>query len=599
MGVKGWNRLLVQEGWLPDEKKKPASSKTSLWMDVMVFSNGSKSHPSFVESIVPIPPRSALHIDGFCLCFHVHEVAYARYKEQQQQLNKSCEEQKVRHCLPSFLPLKLLADVTQEFITALQRRNLQIHVYWDGERRYGPKTESNSSSFKYTTFSRRQERIDDEWSNFQQYCLYGRLPSNSSNWEDDFPKSRLFIVQIIHTLKTTSGVNMVFCDEEADRVLAQSVSGQLQAYVVGMDSDFCFFPDVAYIPLSTLNAAPSHSTVTACVIRRASIAKSLGIHDELMVELAILMGNDYVVSGMQKSFENGPETNDYQDTEALLSFLRRQGKGYRVYCKKNVSSNVQEILDFVRKQYNLQDLSDYPLELDTIERDDSFEKDTGNGSGSVRPVINEDHVDLKDISVHPLRDRSLKESVVRHLQKYSDQPGSSITREHILALQNLSMDAQQNYMVIDDTIDDKRWRPTWKDVFAVYVIETFISKIVQNSLSSRVVLLCPPYALFDQYKYHALLWKMRKEPKQNTSQVTHQAADPMKRDSVLPIPVVSRTERPQLPVDEFENEILESVRKHRVTIIQGETGCGEFLLSINVVSFSFLDIPHKFDLVSP
>jgi hypothetical protein len=585
MGVKGWNRLLVLEGWLPDQKDESAKSSTSLWMDFMVLSNTSKRNPSFADRIVPIPPGSELHIDGFCLCFHIHEVAYARYLEQQQRLNIASEERNARHCLPLFLPLKLLADVTQEFVAALQSRKLQMYVYWDGEKRYGPKADSNTSSFKYITFSRRQEKIDLEWSNFQQYCLYGRLPSNSNNWEGEFPRSGLFVAQIIHTLKITSGVNLVFCDEEADRVLAQTVSGRLQAYLVGLDSDFCFFPNVAYIPLSTLNASPSSSIVTACVIRRAAVAKSLGISDEHMVELAILMGNDYVVDGMQRNLDNGPNTHDYRDTEAVLSFLRGQGKGYRVYCKKNAPSNLEEILDFVRKQYNLQDLSEYPLEQDSIERD------SVNGPEPVRPAINEDHVDLKAIAVHPLRDRSLKESVVRHLQEYSNHPGSYITHEHIMALQNLSMDPQQSYIAIDDKIDDKRWRPLWEDVFAVYAIEKIISKIVQNSLGSRVVLLCPPYALFDQYKYHAFLWTIRKEHKYDASQGIRQTADPVKQYAVLPTHVASQSERPRLPVDEFENEILQSVRKNRVTIIQGETGCGQCFFCAFVIFFSFFVAP--------
>ena len=37
-------------------------------------------------------------------------------------------------------------------------------------------------------------------------------------------------------------------------------------------------------------------------------------------------------------------------------------------------------------------------------------------------------------------------------------------------------------------------------------------------------------------------------------------------------------QRPVLPVDEFEDKIIKSVYENRVTIIQGETGCGKLLL---------------------
>jgi HrpA-like RNA helicase len=37
-------------------------------------------------------------------------------------------------------------------------------------------------------------------------------------------------------------------------------------------------------------------------------------------------------------------------------------------------------------------------------------------------------------------------------------------------------------------------------------------------------------------------------------------------------------ERLPLPVDEFESTILERIQKNRVTVIQGETGCGTSVL---------------------
>ena len=45
-------------------------------------------------------------------------------------------------------------------------------------------------------------------------------------------------------------------------------------------------------------------------------------------------------------------------------------------------------------------------------------------------------------------------------------------------------------------------------------------------------------------------------------------------------------QRPVLPVDEFEDKIIKSVYENRVTIIQGETGCGK-LLFISVVAPTF------------
>ena len=50
-----------------------------------------------------------------------------------------------------------------------------------------------------------------------------------------------------------------------------------------------------------------------------------------------------------------------------------------------------------------------------------------------------------------------------------------------------------------------------------------------------------------------------------------------KEERKVDLPVVQTEPRPVLPVDEFENEIIKSVYDNRVTIIQGETGCGKSL----------------------
>jgi len=287
-----------------------------------------------------------------------------------------------------------------------------------------------------------------------------------------------------------------------------------------------------------------------------------------------------------------------------LDFLRHQGEGYRVTSK---SAEITETLRFVRKLYNLESLSEFPFEQDSDnDNSETYDDDGGDyvvlnetasttqssgqeksvttAAAGVRPVIDKDVIDLKSIAIHPLKDRSVKEAVLRYLQHYVDHapiddPKTFLTQEHLEAFRQLTIDARQSYKVIDKEIADKEWRPVWKDVLAVYMIEKIISKTVQNSLGSWLVRLHPPYAFFDQYKYHALLHVLRNRALSPphplsiaSSTMLPSEEQPAIQLSLAPPP--DSAERPELPVDEFEDVILESVKKHRVTIIQGETGCG-------------------------
>jgi HrpA-like RNA helicase len=135
----------------------------------------------------------------------------------------------------------------------------------------------------------------------------------------------------------------------------------------------------------------------------------------------------------------------------------------------------------------------------------------------------------------------------------------------------MSINERQTYKDVDKEIPDKMWRPKWDDVLVVYLIEKIVNRYVWDFRDSPLTRINPPYSVFDAYVYHALLRKARDAA---TSDTVPNAVAPTRAlavDAVEPEVV----ERPSLPIDEFETDILASVRKHRVTIVQGETGCGE------------------------
>lgn len=624
MGVSGWNRLLAEEGWTIDAKSASCCS-TSLWMEPnhrLAFAsaaaladddndNGDEEEDPESSSakntrrqwllsdrIVEIPPSSELHIDGYCLCFHLFDVAYARHRNSvlhsksnhhqrpcaRPNILQSLTPQQVRHLNPSFLPLKLLADVTTEFVRTLTNNNntkngMQLIVYWDGDRRV---------VHKHATDTKRQSRLDDEWNDYHLYCQSGRMPTVNKicQWATKLPKHRLFCAQVLHSLQASRAVTMVHCDEEADRILAMAVRNKPNAYIVGLDSDFCFFPDANYIPLPTLHAAKGGGgatlpLVTACVIRRDALAESLGLPDEsAMLELAILLGNDYVDPDTAQFVDRPPPHPRRVGAAPKIDFLRERGEGFRVTSE---SDEVTEAMRFVRMLYSLESLEEEELFAVSDDDDDdssleesSLDDDNEENTMSMRPMYDDEDVDTSLLVIQPGKDRFFKDVVRRCLQAYVDQGLQDadarrpieLTQEHIATFEQLTINNNQSYKEIDNAMGDKDWRPEWLDVKVVYLIEKLIGKCIWDQYTSPIVSLYPPYFFFDQYKYHALLISHRGNKTKNVAPSFPLKIGPVDSPKAEEVRLV-------LPVDEFEDTILASVRNNKVTIIHGETGCGE------------------------
>lgn len=630
MGVQGWSLLLSEEGWIPLTKKKnEEDDKTSLWMSPEVVQKG---HDLLEERLVEIRRGAELHIDGFCLCFHIHTVAYARHcrqvllqaessKKKQKPNPSKWKPAQVRHMIPSFLPCELLTQVTQEFIGALTRKKcqLKLRVYWDGDGRYAPpapasddpntddgsdeeEEEEGPASFKHETELFRQFQRMEEWSVFQDYCLHGKIPTDIAlhRWERAFPKNRLFIGQVMHALWKLN-TPMEFCQEEADSVMARAVRGKPNAFVVGLDTDFCFFPQASYIPINTLMRDTSDgAALKAIVMRREALADSLDITDEAMVELAILMGNDYV-SGTERydlPINNNDDGSDLPArshftskkfsirSEAFLQLLRHQGEGYRV---ESSDQQIQGCLEFVRKLYNLQDMSDYTMEV--VE---------GGNEPSLIPaavgMTDELSSQLKRATIDPKKgDKSLQDAVVRYLNMIIQHQQESkavllaedgtvlpkvLTPTHVQAFAMLSPQ-RPSFADIDMEIKNAAWRPLWRDVPAVYWIERIINAIMNNAIGKqhtnkkpKVDGLVAPGEAFDPYLYHSYL-RAAREAHGVTEETNPAVASDVVPELTPETNETTEAPRLKLPVDEFRDTILQSVQKNRVTIIQGDTGCGK------------------------
>ena len=556
MGVQGLARLLREEGYLPAD----ISCVKRLWRG-----HGDALLDEAHDRIVRIPPHSTLALDGNGLAYYLHHVAYSRHFTQvtgDDATNKTtccCKtknlsETQVTRLLPQYMPLSLLDQVTTEFVQSLQRNHMKMVVYWDGQGR----------RMKAATTRERKEGRDTEWFHLKQYSMYGVVPrsSNSSlcrkDWLYNFPMSRLLINQVKSNLHR-AGITMIQCDEEADREVAKASADDENCYSVGLDSDYCLFPKTRYIPLNTLDA--SGSVVSGCVLTRAELGEQLDLPLETsMVECAILMGNDYVGNSKQAQLDFVSSR-----AEEILDHLRQQGSEYLVTSKL---PDVQLAIEFTRALYEFEDLSEFPLdreESDTESDDD--ENQEMNAEDLDRPILPRD---LELFLAEPLSlDFSLSKDAVRPIQAFIDslesEESSLIRQEHLDVYQELveRLPREAPLRVEDDEIV----RPVWENVVAAYIIERTIAHVFRENPTSLLARISCPAALFDQAMFHSLM--------EAKSQKCVPSVIPASTTNGNHIEKQKEVERSELPIDEHETDILDAVENQRVTIIQGETGCGK------------------------
>jgi 5'-3' exonuclease len=444
MGVHGITRLLKERGWLAASSSTSTSNNNSnndcgcstrLFQEwnpytaLFSTSSGDGDGPPPVQ-VQPVPRDSTFLIDGNGLAFYLHGVAYVRHLRSIAKtttiststvtstvttcpLTNTLSPSQITQALPCMLPLHLLKEVTLEYVTTLRERGIKLQVFWDGPAR----------RFKARTNEKRRQRRQQDWANLQQYCLHGSIPRerNACQWSKEFPYSALFLRCVRYTLQYMAFVNMVDCQEEADVELAKRASGDPTAFVIGHDSDFFFYKDIQYIPFDSVYVSSYDSS-------RSGLAQFLGLEEEQMVELAILLGNDYVdpaslVSPVKR-----------QDPSEVIAYLQTQDDNFLV----EVSEKGALAVDYVRCLYNLQDMNCFPLDGATApshhdaKREDNDDDDVLN---EIQKVISfPDDFPMNQTRMFP-EDNSVRDAVLRCLQVYIDQiqvdGPSSLKQEHL------------------------------------------------------------------------------------------------------------------------------------------------------------------------
>ncbi len=541
MGVHGWPSFLVDSEILPQLPKNP--------IDLFALGNAATA----VSPV--IPSNVVLHIDGSGLVYQLFLVASARYQQGPS-----------KDPLPdTFMPLTYLEKVTQEFITKLQQGKYSFKIYWDGDLR--PK-------YKAREAKRRKQKRDEEWSNLYDFIQTGRVLNNDQR---NYPLPRLAFTQVKLSLREYS----IFCKGEADyeiaKVAMQAEPQSLQV-VVGNDSDFSFFRGISYLPFSTLAWNPSTHTLHGTCIRRSELIKKLDLPDEAaLVEVALALGNDFVSPVLS--------INEGKKIENKIAFLRSKPVGYqlppdlKVIPRKDddepwTQTELENAMGFCRRWYDLGEID--ADDWYAPEPEDTLIQVVDEEVGDVMFVRPQDDrvlpvlpfkVSKKTVKFRPIKDKSMITPVARCLnealvdRKKNGENGDPflLHQLHIQLLSTLSVSSKRKAITE---------RPTWDDVTLTYWIETILSKAFDASMDLKMARIFRPSNTFDAGTYFWLLQKSREKLTGKSKAKKKDDSEEKKAEEEAYVPQ-------RLPIDEHEQVIIDTVRKHRVSIIQGETGCGK------------------------
>ena len=558
MGVRGIRHLLKDVGWIDGgdensesnnpQKQQPCNGK--IWKewnasDAFLGNRNNNSPP-----LEKIPSNAKFWIDGNGLAFYLHTIAYTRYLSTLQinnhnKNNTNYGRNPVYDCpttqevmadpiattlaLPCMLPLSILRDVTKEFALGLRDHVEQMKVLWDGPCR----------RFKAKTDQQRQMDRDREESYLELYCNHGTLMAKKKNleyaseWKDLFPLSRLFATCVRHALSECR-IENILCLEEADVELAQKASGDSFSFVLGMDSDFFFYKDIQYIPLNQLSIQQPGGLHAFCA-RRSDLANLLGLDsDHRLIDLVLLMGNDYVDPFLCLE---APKEIDLTSVQSMLYYLQCH-EDYFVTAKENQEAPVE----FVRSLYNLHSLDAFPLD----ERlNPSMDEDRGEKGSVLQPY-----------------DTMVRNGLLRFLQavldKHVDNPKFPLTEEALRAFEATSTPEGRKALPALEI------RPNYAEMKAAKYIEKCIARCYRESQTSLLIRATPPDYLMSRVHFHTALALFRKDDIED-NEVPEEVPEPKQ---AVPVPI-------RLPIDDHEETILENIRNHRVTIIHGETGCGK------------------------
>ena len=474
-----------------------------------------------------------------------------------------------------------LARRAEAEISMFQKHGMKPTVYWDGPRR----------RMKAQTDASRAVQREDGEDKLRHLCLDGTKYN-----QEEYPLPVLAFTQVKYILDFM-GIEQIRCDEEADRELAlassvAAVDGP-PSIVYGNDSDFLLFKDCKYVMFGGFSSADE--PFGAQVLTRAKLAHALACTEGALVEWSIFKGNDFTkhfpkcsfqlsvldqTSGGQSQWGNESDeeeddlvsiTEGCVDQDERMICLLELFERYRLIPAEPSDEELRMAIDFSRKLYSLDSIDAFPFD----DEDSHCNTEADGERDLLKELLENTIVDMEAAvsSVIPV-------AAAKLLLGGAGVDSTLMVNTPLTEGQKLAVfHALPSYKTIDQPNPSLcASRLQWEDITLAKKYQTVCRKLAR--IVTDYSLMSPsdlgdPRMWFEGDRFHTLAQTylpppspkraMRKTPLNSASGALPATQGP---ESTSVTPVV-------LPIDAHRETICEHIRKHSITIIHGETGCGK------------------------
>ncbi len=452
---------------------------------------------------------------------------------------------------------------------------------------------------------------------------------------NEFPSSKLALDQVLYSIKTFEiklnelthnldlihdsttenygNLTIIHCEEEADRsvALASAMDTSNRTFAVGNDSDFYLFGfaqnspmwimgnvRVQYVPLDyLLNHMLSEGSLKGFVITRQDIANALQLpSEEYLIEAGILVGNDYTNrfvdwrnsrQNKSDSRRNAMEsTNLYKEGclenyeyhkkiefEDILRILVQETNDTNGCTYKIQSDNpeFQLAIDYTRDLYQFQNIDHYTCQQqneNTYGKHNNGEENKEDKWSTIKPLV--ESMDVEDHSWDTLRHQILAPFEAQSHNK-NDKHSTKFYCAILSALDHIHYNSVNDDMILPTSID-------WNRFSTMIELQKSISIVLRERINIGAY---PQPYLNPSRLFNAIIVQhyLLKYDVERLDGIDSNCMNPMQLnvnvDDKDKIYVKKSETKKSLPIDEYEDVILKNISQNRVTIIQGETGCGK------------------------
>lgn len=504
-----------------------------------------------------------------------------------------------------------------------QSRREQRLDQWDNVRQlctHGILPDGNGVS-KFRSSAKKQAREYERQMNTSE-SAYDGGDVDAELYLASFPLSPLVMKQIERSIYAfldmspilpCGSIQIIQCDGEADSDVAKASADDAsgRTFALASDSDYLIYgypnendtteqqTSSKYLQFYQVDPFCDQKDFNVrSVLTRSDVAASLGLPcSSAMIEVSIIMGNDYTSPfvkhddafkrqefwrSLQWCIPGEEECGDGErlPPESELSWFDIHGIvehiSERISRGLKLTSDKLELklaIEFSYELYSFGHTHGFPATAPTTDQNSSGETDF---YARIFPSLPYDF-DLSS-AITPAADVNLIDASLFPLISYKTNVG---TREDELSyIEPRHIDAFRMTLEMMNSVDREhcigvpKHKMNWCDVQSLFVIEKcLLAAIDETSLI--------PFHVFDQTTFHSCLESLAINDFSLDNELVSKNEKAFLDDVTTKLPSIQEEKKDDspeplvLPIDDHKEKILHAIKTQRVTIIQGQTGCGK------------------------